>query len=254
MPVLRRLGRAPSCTMNIPGARMKAGTTRKRLHKKQWAWKRQYALDARQQAQALKSDALKTVAATVPSNTFAIFNTCSWQRSDLVILPADLSRPGDVVRNALGKPVPSQRLADGSLAFLARNIPAMSSRKFTVAAGKSAYHGAATAGDGLLKTNRMSLRFDPQTGAITRWKVNGMARDLVNSGDRTCRGLNDYLYILGGDNGKVQYASDAKLTIVDAGPLVGVHSRGFSRAGQQFAVAPGHGDRRPGSGQNPGYV
>ena len=66
----------------------------------------------------------------------------------------------------------------------------------------------------------MTLRFDPQTGAVTSWKAAGITQDLVNAGDPTCRGLNDYLYVLGGDNSKVQYASGATLTVVDAGPLV----------------------------------
>ena len=188
--------------------------------KAQWQWKRQYALDARSQAQALQTDALKAVTAPGPSNTIAVFNTCSWPRTDLVILPADLSRAGDAVHDALGKAVPSQRLADGTLAFMAGDIPAMASRKFTVAAGKAHFAGSASAAEGWLQSRRMSLHFDPQTGAIVSWKANGIATNLVNSSDKTCRGLNDYLYVLGGDNGKVQGASDAKLTVVDKGPLV----------------------------------
>ncbi len=186
----------------------------------QWAWKRQYALDSQHQSQSLQSDALRAVAATGPSDAIAVFNTCSWRRTDLVTLPAALSRSGDTVRTAQGEVVPSQRLSDGTLAFLAENVPAMASRRFTITAGKSASQGHARAVGGMLTTGRMSLRLDPQTGAITSWKVDGTAQDLVNAGDTTCRGLNDYLYVLGGDNSKVQYASGAQVTVVDAGPLV----------------------------------
>lgn len=187
---------------------------------KQWAWKRQYALDAQSQSQSLQSDALRAVAATGASDTIAVFNTCSWPRTDLVILPAAQSKTGDIVRTAQGAAVPSQRLSDGTLAFLAQNIPAMASRRFTIIAGKSAFRGQAKAAGDALTTRRMSLRLDPETGAITSWNVKGIAQDLVSKGDTTCRGLNDYLYVLGGDNSKVQYASGAQVTVVDAGPLV----------------------------------
>lgn len=212
---------------------------------KQWAWKRQYALDAQHQSQSLQSEAFSAVAATGDSDTIAVFNTCSWQRTDLVILPAAQSKTGDIVRTAGGAAVLSQRLSDGTLAFLAENIPAMASRRFTIAAGKSVSVGQARAsGDtltagrvplrpvrvdqqpvysliaNLLTTGQMALRLNPQTGAITSWKVNGIAQDLVSKDDKTCRGLNDYLYVLGGDNSKVQYASGARVTLVDDGPLV----------------------------------
>lgn len=187
---------------------------------RQWAWKRQYALDARNQSLSLQSDALHSAAAVGPSDTVAVFNTCSWQRTDLVVLPAAMSRSGDVVQSAQGNAVPSQRLGDGTLAFLAQGVPAMASRRFTVVSGKSTAPGFAAASGSMLTTGRMSLRLDPQTGAITGWKVNGIAQDLVSASDMTCRGLNDYLYVRGDDNGKVQRVSGASLTIVDAGPLV----------------------------------
>lgn len=72
----------------------------------------------------------------------------------------------------------------------------------------------------LFEDNPNVLRFDTQTAAITSWKANGIGQELVNSGDTTGRGLNDCLYILGGDDRKVQGASDAKMTVVDAGLLL----------------------------------
>jgi len=187
--------------------------------KQQWEYKKQFALNARDQAQALQSDALKSIAAP-GSNTVAVFNTSSWARTELVTLPAGQSGAGDAVRDEQARAVPSQRLKDGSLAFLAVDIPPLSSRKFVVASGPSGYVGAASAVDGMLKTRNVSLKLDGQTGAIVSWKVNGIDHDLVDSGNKTSRGLNDYLYILGPTNDNVQYAGNAKVTVVDAGPLV----------------------------------
>jgi alpha-mannosidase len=188
--------------------------------KTQWRIKEKFALDAAAQAQTLRTDAVKSVVSQADSNTFAVFNTSSWKRSELVILIAAQSKAGDVVKGDRGMSVPSQRLADGSLAFLASDIPAMSSRKFTVVSGTPASQGSALAGPTTLATATMNLTFDASTGAITRLKTVANGHDFVDASDKTCRGLNDYLYVLGSDNGKVQYASNAKLTVLDNGPLV----------------------------------
>lgn len=185
----------------------------------QWAIKKAFATDAQQQALALRDDALNPGESKLPSSV-SVFNTCSWQRTDIVVLPAALSRAGDRVQNEQGDDVPSQRLSDGTLAFLAVNIPALSSRKFTVISGRSRYAGSASASADSLIAARIAIRFDPKSGVIASWKANGITRDLVNPADKTCRGLNDYLYVLGPLNTNVQCASGAKLTVVDSGPLV----------------------------------
>jgi len=187
---------------------------------KQWAFKRQFALNAQKHAEALQADAFQKISATDATGAIAVFNTNSWKRTDLVILPASMSRAGDVVRNEKGRDVPSQRLKDGTLAFIAADIPPTSSRKFRVFAGASQYRGSASAMENALKTSALSLQIDPATGAITNWKSNGIAQDLVDTGNKTCRGLNDYLYILGDNNADVQHVSGAKVTVVDNGPLI----------------------------------
>ena len=51
-----------------------------------------------------------------------VLNTCSWARTDVVTLPKELAVAGNVVRDATGRDVPSQRLSTGELAFLALDI------------------------------------------------------------------------------------------------------------------------------------
>jgi len=103
---------------------------------------------------------------------------------------------------------------------MASDIPAMSSRKFRIVAGKPTFRGLAKATKDTLQTQNLTLRVDPQTGVITRWQVNGVSQELVNRNDKTTRGLNDYMYILGDNNADVQYTSNIKVTVVDPGPLV----------------------------------
>jgi hypothetical protein len=188
--------------------------------RQQWAYKRQFALDARSSAQTLQHDALKAVASPQSSNTVAIFNTCSWKRSDLVVLPASLSTVGDIVKNEQGLEMPSQRLADGTLAFVSGNIPPMSSRKFQISSGSSNYQGHASATTETIANGESTLHIDPQTGVISSWKVSGIDQDLVNARDTTCHGLNDYVYVLGESNDNVAYPSNVKLTVLEHGPLV----------------------------------
>ncbi|MGC8625047.1 MAG: polysaccharide lyase family protein [Phycisphaerae bacterium] len=191
--------------------------------REQWAWKKRYATRAMFQARWLKAQSLRNVVDRQPTSTIAVFNTCSWPRTGLVTLSAKESKVGNLVRDESGQGVPSQRLTDGSLVFLAENVPAMSSAMFSVFSGNAAppIHPVSVNPSGThLKTGSMAVEINPATGAVTQWSVAGLAANLVNSHNPTCRGLNDYLYVLGPSNKKVQYSGTPKITVINRGPLV----------------------------------
>ena len=52
---------------------------------------------------------------------------------------------GDVVKGRDGKPVPSQRLSTGELAFLAQDIPPLAGRRYSLHGGQPAAKGQAKA-------------------------------------------------------------------------------------------------------------
>ncbi len=199
---------------------------RSKFVKEQWAWKKRYATRAMFQARWLKAQAVRKITDRQPTSTIAVFNTCSWPRTGLVTLTAAESKAGNLVRNESGQPVPSQRLTNGSLVFLAENVPAMSSTTFCVSSGNAAppVHPVSVNPSGtLLKTGSMAVEINPATGAVTRWSVAGLAANLVNSHNlpaRRDRGLNDYLYVLGPSNKNVQYSGTPKITVINRGPLV----------------------------------
>ncbi|MGC8624041.1 MAG: polysaccharide lyase family protein [Phycisphaerae bacterium] len=196
---------------------------RSKFVREQWAWKKRYATRAMFQARWLEAQAVRNIDDHKPTNTIAVFNTSSWPRSGLVTLAAAESKAGNRVRNALGQVVPSQRLVNGSLVFLAENIPALASGKFTISAGRPAppAHPAFVNTTGTqLKTGAMTVDLNPATGAVVRWSVAGLATNLVNPHNATCRGLNDYLYVLGPSNKQVQYSGTPKITVINRGPLV----------------------------------
>ena len=189
----------------------------------QWAWHKRYATRAMFQAHWLKTQAVRKIIAHQSTSTMAVFNTCSWPRTGLVTLSAAESKAGNLVRNESGQAVPSQRLANGTLVFLAKDIPAMSSSKFTLSAGQPvspAQAASVNASGTQLKTGSMTVEISPATGTVSRWSVAGLAANLVNSNNPTCHGLNDYLYVLGPSNSKPQYPGTPKITVVNRGPLV----------------------------------
>ncbi|MGC9259875.1 MAG: polysaccharide lyase family protein [Phycisphaerae bacterium] len=196
---------------------------RSKFAREQWAWKKRYATRAMFQARWLEAQAVRKIDDRKPTNTIAVFNTSSWPRSGLVTLAAAVSKAGNQVRDASGQVVPSQRLVNGSLVFLAENIPALASSKFTISAGRPAppAHPAFVNTTGTqLKTGAMTVDISPATGAVTRWSVAGLAANLVNPHNPTCHGLNDYLYMLGPSNKTVQYSGTPKITVINRGPLV----------------------------------
>ena len=186
--------------------------------KAEWAYKRNFALRADEQSKNLLA-----AAAGAPANGAAnagkidVFNTSSWPRTDLVLISAAQSSAGDRVADAAGKPIPSQRLASGELAVLVRDLAPFSSRRYSIAPGKAAAQGAATARGNTLSNGLLTARVDPQSGAIVELRMKGLPGNLV---DETQSGVNSYLYLRDSDVSKVEQSGSATVTVEDAGPLV----------------------------------
>jgi hypothetical protein len=196
---------------------------RGKFAREQWAWKKRYATRAMFDARWLESQAVRKIRDRKPASTLAVFNTCSWPRTGVVIISAAHSAAGDLVKDQAGRRIPSQRLANGHLAFLAENIPALSSRTFTISAGPATappHRVSVNASGTLLKTGSMAVAISAVTGAVERWSVAGVSADLVDSRNSTCHGLNDYLYVLGPSNKVVQYSAPPKITVINHGPLI----------------------------------
>ena len=154
------------------------------------------------------------------SHTFDVYNTASWTRDGLILLSRDQSDAGDLVKDDQGRPVPSQRLATGELAFVARKIPALGARRYTIHAGQAHTAGSAQASGLQVSNGMLSLEIDPQSGSIRKFYRQGIADNLVRT-DKA-GGLNDYLYILGRDANKnrSKVQGPASVAVEDAGPLV----------------------------------
>lgn len=185
--------------------------------RRQDEYKQAYAFDAADLTDAL----LRRIAPPpVAHSTFDVHNTASWTRSDWVVLENNRSSAGDLVRDDNGKPVPSQRLASGELAFLAKDVRAFGTRRYTIEPGNPPSLGSATAAGNRVANDFLELTVDRETGAISSLKRKDAADNWVDAS--TGAGLNDYLYILGRDpaTGRSTITGPVSITVEDPGPLI----------------------------------
>src|SRR5262249_19220823 len=148
--------------------------------KGQWEIKRQFALDADSLARVLTRNAItfpkyagnpKTPSAgkkqrPMPGNVIEVYNTNSWPRTDVVLIPRSESNGGDRVLDSKHRAVPSQRLSTGELAMLVRDIPPFSSRRFVLQKGTAARMGRLEVSRNILRNDSLALEVDDSTGAI----------------------------------------------------------------------------------------
>ncbi|MPZ17288.1 MAG: hypothetical protein GEV06_05165 [Luteitalea sp.] len=182
------------------------------------------------------------------ATTIDVYNTLSWPRTELVLLPASLLVPNDLIVDDDGRQAPSQRLASGELAFLAENVPGLGVSRYrigraTVAAreddeanhrvgpdqtatqplqvnpavttvvGDTSAHG--------IYNGSISVDVDPQSGAIRQLRMQGADGNWVDHS--RWPGLNTYIYQEGrkpeGGNSRIPDKSP-RIVVEDAGPLV----------------------------------
>jgi alpha-mannosidase len=190
----------------------------------EWAVKQSYVLKAKDIIDTLRSQSLQrslTDNSITKNNQIDVYNTVSWSRTDVVYVPASLSKTGDLVKDLSGKPVPSQRLTTGELAFVAEQIPQMGKSSFSINEGKAytkgLVKGSAKISENMLSNGVYKLEIAPKTGNIKKLIKIAANRDYV-AADST--GLNQYLYMPGDSIEKIQTSSNASIKIKEKGPLV----------------------------------
>lgn len=188
------------------------------LTKGQWSIKQGYALEADAVSRKLLADA-DAGSKPVP-NAIDVLNSNSWPRSEVLTISAALSAAGDCVRDETGKTVPSQRLASGELAFVANAIPAMSIRRFAISGDEPLRAGDAVATSDALGNAQLHVVIDPSTGNIRELRRPDIAGSEANFVDSKSAGLNEYLYVEGNHFGQPGRSTAAKITVLDAGPIV----------------------------------
>jgi len=181
--------------------------------KNQWKIKQGFALNASLQSKEIRNNIIQNSNA---SFCFDVINTNSWERTDLVIISKLNSSKGDIVVNEKGKAVPSQRLSNGDLAFLAENIPGLSAKRYTIKKGSSAFSSKLKIINNTITDDSLQFEIDPANGCIKHLKY----KNLTELVDKTTNGLNEYFYIEGFDAGKSQTNATSVIKIKENGPLL----------------------------------
>ncbi len=222
----------------------------------QWNIKQSYATVANLQSRQLLSDAAQSCSGRREPSASAvstkdernshefryvdIFNTTSWPRSELVLVPREISEVRNFVTDDQGQPVPAQRLASRDLAVFVRDLPPFSGRRYTLSKDAPSGLGVpASAGNrpaakttapakagtpnadataGTLDNGTLRLRLDPKTGGIVELRAAGIEANLADTASG--HALNDYLYLIGDDLAALQRNGPVKITVRDRGPLV----------------------------------
>jgi len=186
--------------------------------KGQWKIKQAFALEADKTSRTLLENAVKPVTLKHHKvSAVEIFNTCSWMRSDVVIIPKAWDIAGASVRRN-GSQIPSQRLRTGELAFTAACVPAFGSACFTFEDEAPKTFARAQASGQTLSSDAMTVKINKKTGAIASIKVKGIKEDLV---DQTAgMGLNDYFYVQGRDPHTPKGINRVNISVKEAGGLM----------------------------------
>lgn len=182
----------------------------------QWNIKKSYATIADNLSKALlNKSAGKQLDA---SNTINVINTNSWKRTSLVLLSPELSFAGNLVKDAAGKTIPSQRLSTGELAFVAADVPCFGAKKYSISPGKAAVKNTVSVAGALLDNGIIKVTVDEKTGAITSIRnhsINNNFADSVNGNY-----LNEYLFLHGDKLADLKKNGPVKITVKEKGPVL----------------------------------
>ena len=198
------------CSVNDPENKMT---------KEQWDIKQSYALDADKQSRNLLDKTLDSNDKISSPGAIEVFNTTSWPRTEIVLVPSELSKTGDCVMNLDNKPVASQRLSTGELAVMVKSLPPYSSKKFIISKGKAFSEGKVSIQGTTIDNGLVSLRIDSKTGAIVELK-SGANKNINFVNTASGYGLNDYAFLESDKINNIEKINEVKISVKENGPLV----------------------------------
>lgn len=182
--------------------------------KDQWQVKKQFSLDGSSITQQLEKDLLQPLSVT-GSKTIAVFNTSSWVRSGIVSIPGNPS--GNAVKDPAGNIYPLQKLQDGTMVFVAKNIPPLGSKNFSVVSHKSTVATPFSISGNSISNGKVTLNWDPETGSITHFTDNSTTN---YAGSFNNQGLNSYWYVPGSDPKEAVSNAAVEVKVLEKGPVL----------------------------------
>lgn len=188
----------------------------------QWEIKKSYADSASALSGSLLADATPGASSNASPNRDAIdvFNTNSWTRTNLVLVPTALSARGDLIKDATGAVIPSQRLSTGELAFVATDIPPYASKRYFISktTKKASVYGEVQVVNNTLDNGVIRVTIDPATGAIASVRSHTLENNFIDSAAGAY--ANDYLFLHGCNLKDLQRNGPVKITLKEKGPVL----------------------------------
>jgi hypothetical protein len=153
-----------------------------------WTLKMAWIDSARALAEQTRHSALATIAdhiSTASENVVAVFNGLGWSRSDIVAIPLSdpiLSGlgPVDIVDGASGTPALSQVLSDGTVAFLARDVPSFGYRTYRLVPNPTRQWGARQVSGSTLENDDYRVAVKTSTCGISSLYDRQASRELTS--------------------------------------------------------------------------
>jgi hypothetical protein len=155
--------------------------------KSQWEYKKHFGYAA----DSIIKELRKPFEDEKKSLSIEVYNTCSWNRSETIKLPYNDSYS---IQDENGKDVEVQRLNEGGIAFFAKDIPSLSSRKFVISLTKDRFIPNKQSSK-TIKNKNINLVIDENKGGIKSLKYKNF--ELVDN--TKYLGLNGYYYVPGLD-------------------------------------------------------
>lgn len=185
----------------------------------QWRVKKGFADNADRQAETLIDQSLSRIQQPdTVVRSFLVFNTNSWERSELIKIPASWNAAGFSVVNTAGKAVPTQTLSTGELAFWADKIAPFSAARFTLSKGKAVRIAKPVkAENNSLRNEWLNVALNPGSGALSGIRYKGVPFNFVDTTDQF--GFNEYWYT-GADAANPRKSAKATIKLKENGPLV----------------------------------
>jgi len=183
----------------------------------QWETKKSFAEAADKQSKQLLDEVIPIdMAETVTS--IDVYNSNSWDRTDLVIVPKNFYLRGERVKDESGRFIQSQRLTTGELVFIAKDVPALGAKRFYFEKGKKREPQTGETNDQFYIHNHINIDFAEETGAIDKLEFRDYPFNFVSSD--SFYGMNDYYYIEGRMPKNPKPSNKPDIRIKENGPLV----------------------------------
>lgn len=179
----------------------------------QWRIKKQFMLDADQQVNALEKNLLQPLMSP-QSKQIVVVNTASWARNGLVNLPSTVS--GKSVKDAAGKKLPLQKLTDGTMVFMAEQVPALGTATYTITDEEATAKNDFVITDYAVANGVIQIGWD-NTGSINSF-TQGSSFNYAGSFNQ--QGLNSYWYVPGMNPNDAQTNPAVQVKVLENGPVL----------------------------------